>query len=63
MASSKSTLTPRRVAALLALIGLACASSGSAGDGAASPDAVDCSALPACDDKQQCSGKAQCFKL
>ena len=57
----KSTSAPRRVMALLALIGLACASSG-AGEGASSPDTLDCSSLKTCD-KLQCSGGDSCFKL
>jgi len=60
---SKSTSAQRRVLALLALIGLACASGGSSGDGAASPDGVDCGSLTACDDNQQCGNGAQCFKI
>jgi hypothetical protein len=60
---SKSAWAPRGVAALLALIGLACASGGSSGDGASSPDGVDCDSFTACDDKQQCSGGAACFKI
>jgi hypothetical protein len=63
MAFSKSNWARRGVAVLLALIGLACASVGSSGDGAASPDGVDCDSLTACDDKQQCNGGAQCFKI
>jgi hypothetical protein len=58
-----SSSTPRRVMALLALIALACASSGGASEGAASPDELDCSSLELCDDKLTCSGGAQCFKL
>jgi hypothetical protein len=63
MTFSKSTWAPRGVAALLALISLACAAGGSSGDGAASPDGIDCDSLTACDDKQQCSDGAQCFKV
>jgi hypothetical protein len=67
MSLSKSILAPRRLAALLAIVGLACASSGSSEGGAeapdSDPDALDCSALAACDDKLQCSGEAKCFKL
>ena len=64
MAWAKSTFAPRALA-LLALIALACASSGGSGDGAASPDdgSVDCATLSACADGLKCSGKDQCFKL
>src|SRR5258706_14981597 len=64
MSPSKSTFAPRRVAALLALVGFACAS-GSSDHGAASADTggVDCSALHACGDQLRCSGEAKCFKL
>ena len=63
MTFSKSISAPRRLVALLTLIGLACASGGSSGDGAASPESVDCDSLAACDDEQQCGGGAQCFKI
>ncbi|HVJ21927.1 MAG TPA: hypothetical protein VM686_41265 [Polyangiaceae bacterium] len=70
MSLSKSILAPRRLCALLAFVGLACASSGSSGGGADSADpeaededALDCSALQACGDKLDCSGEARCFKL
>jgi hypothetical protein len=59
----KSTWAPRGVVALVALIGLACASGGSSGDAAVPPDSVDCGSLVACDDEQQCSDGAQCFKI
>ena len=65
MSSSKSTFAPCCLLALLGLVGFSCASSGSSG-GAASPDgdeAVDCTTLPKCGDKLECSGGAQCFKL
>ncbi len=63
MSVPKSSFAPRRWVTVLALMVIACASSG--GDGAHSPDdqSVDCTALSACNDKLQCSGKAQCFKL
>ncbi|HEV8244573.1 MAG TPA: hypothetical protein VGP93_02265 [Polyangiaceae bacterium] len=65
MSLSKSTFAPRRVVALLALVGFACASSGRSDHGAASADTdgVDCSALHACGDQLRCSGGAKCFKL
>lgn len=63
MSESKWVSAPRRVVVLLALIGLACASSGSGAAGAPDESGVDCSALSPCDDKLQCSGAGQCFKL
>jgi hypothetical protein len=53
-----------RALLLPALTIVACASSGGGGADAPGDDgAVDCSTLPACDDKLQCSGGDQCFKL
>lgn len=63
VSDSKWVSAHRRVVVLLALIALACASSGSGAADAPDEAGVDCSALSSCDDKLQCGGGARCFKL
>ncbi len=61
-----SAFSPRRIFLLFVVTMIACASSGSSGDGAASADGaqgVDCSELKECSDGLKCSGGTQCFKL
>jgi hypothetical protein len=58
-----SMSAPRRGVTLLALIVIACASTGSSGDGAATADDLGCDSVTPCDDQQQCSDGAQCFKV